>query len=467
MPPPQIAIVGRPNVGKSTLFNRIARQRISIVDPTPGVTRDRVSAIVTRDGCTFELVDTGGIGIVDRDDLGPAIEKQIEAAIRSSSVAVFLVDAREGLAAADRRVAERLRKLRKPVVVAANKCDAPKLDTEAAAFHALGFGDPVPVSATEGRGLDELFERLAPHLGETRAAEADPDFRLAVVGRRNVGKSTLVNALAHEERVIVSEVPGTTRDSIDVRIEKDGRSLVVVDTAGLRKRAAVEGTFEWYTLSRARAAVRRADVVFFVLDATLPIGQVEKQLADALYAQHRPTVVVVNKWDLVRKRAPERADTETFGRYYRKKLPVLAFAPIVFTTATEGKNIFAAVDLARALMKQSDARIPTARLNEVLADAMDRRPPPPSRNRVGRIYYATQASIRPPTIVLFVNDPVLFPGDHRRYLEGKIRDGGPFPEVPVRIQVRSRAGAAVRSARRRRNVAGEELEAPAGAGGMA
>lgn len=438
MPLPRIAIVGRPNVGKSSLFNRLARQRLAVVDAKPGTTRDRMMAAIEREGRWMELIDTGGLGVVDKDGLTPAIEAQVGRALDEATVAVLVVDVRSGPHPLDREFARRLRGGKLPVIVAANKADTPALDHEAAPFHTLGLGDPIPLSANEGRGMEELLEALAPHLGDSPGPPPPPAFRVAIVGPRNAGKSTFVNSLAGEERVIVSPVPGTTRDAIDVVIEKDGREIVIVDTAGFRRRGPISGTVEHWTQGRAEDAIPRADVALLMLDVTKPVGKVEKQLADLIVRFHRPCIVVANKYDL----AKDKVETGEFGDYFRRTLPMLAFAPIAFTTATTGQNASAVLDLAANLVKQADRRVPTAELNRVLSQAIDRNGTPRPGGREGRMYYCTQDDVRPPTLVLFVNLVECFTGDYLRYLGNHLRLHGYFPEIPIRFLLRARRRAA-------------------------
>jgi GTP-binding protein len=443
MPLPMIAIVGRPNVGKSSLFNSLVGRRVSIVDPTPGVTRDRVSAVCDVDDAYFELVDTGGYGIVDRDDLGPHIERQIRYAIDRAQVILFVVDAREGLTPLDRQTAELLRKSQARVRLLANKVDEPHMADAIGEFARLGFGEPVPVSAATGGGRWALLELIRAALpGPEEAAPPDPAMKIAIVGKRNAGKSSFINALAEEERVIVSEVPGTTRDAIDVQINKDGRPLVVIDTAGVRKKNKLADDVEHYSYLRVLQSIERADVVLFLIDSTVPIGQVDKKLAHAVAAEWKPCVLVVNKWDL----AKNRANTEDYGAYLAKVLPHLAYAPVAFTSAapadprsTAGRNVAAAVDLAASLFKQSNARVGTGRLNHALQNALQARAPKTKRGRKSpKFYYATQVSARPPTLVVFVNSPQLVTTDYERFLLNRFRESLPFSEIPIRLVFKPR-----------------------------
>ena len=436
---PIVAIVGRPNVGKSSLLNCIAQRRISIVDPTAGVTRDRVSAIVHVDDVYFEIVDTGGYGIEDRDGLTGDVEAQIEYAISAAALVLFVVDARDGLMPLDRRVAELLRRCRAPAVLVANKVDEPRTAAALGELNALGFGEPMSVSALHGRGRQELIEaiveRIRPLADERPTA---PVLRFAIVGRRNAGKSSFINSLVGEKRVIVSEVPGTTRDSVDVRFVRNGRTYVAIDTAGVRKKSRMAGDVEYYGYVRATGAIRRADVVLFFIDATVPVGEVEKRLAGYIAEHYKPCVLVVNKWDLARG----RASSDGYGEYLTKTMPMLDYAPIAFATATEAKNVQSVLDLARTLQKQADIRVETARLNDVLSQILATRGPSPKRGgRRPKIYYGTQIGTSPPTIVLFVNDPALIQPEYQRFLVNRLRERLPFDEVPIRLLFRSRRGA--------------------------
>lgn len=435
---PVIAIVGRPNVGKSSLFNAIARRRASIVEPTPGVTRDRVTAICEFDDLYFELVDTGGYGIVDRDDLDEHVERQIQFAVDRADLILFLVDAREGLHPLDQATAALLRRSQRAdrVRLLANKVDEPHMESGIGEFARLGYGEPLPVSAMSGYGKTALRQLIRETVGLTASgAPADPAMKLALIGKRNAGKSTFINALAGEERVIVSEIPGTTRDSIDVRFEKDGRSIVAIDTAGVRKRRKVEDGIEFYANTRVTRSIRRADVVLFLIDATTPVGQVDKRLAKLVAAEFKPCVLVINKWDL----AKGRASTTDFGHYLDQVLPEVRYAPVAFTSAISGRNTASAIDLAAAMFKQSRMRVTTGQLNQALKHAITTTAPRAKRGRrAPKFYYATQVATQPPTIVLFVNSAGLVQRDYERYLVNRFRETLPFGEIPIRLIMRPR-----------------------------
>lgn len=433
---PVIAIVGRPNVGKSSLFNAITRERTAIVEPTAGVTRDRVSTIVDLDGTYFELVDTGGVGVVDRDDLGDQVERQVHHAINQASMILFVVDARDGLTPLDRRAAELLRRHADRVYLLANKIDEPHMTHQVHDFLKLGFGEPIHVSAMSMYGMRELRERIMEFVAGTDAqTPADPALRFALLGKRNAGKSTFVNKLAGEERVIVSEIPGTTRDSIDVRFERDGRAFVAIDTAGVRKKRSLADDIEFFAYSRALRAMERADVILLLIDATVSVGSVDKRLAQLIHAAFKPCVIVVNKWDLAR----DRTDSVTYGEYLDEVLPEISFAPVAFTSAADGWNIHETIDLAYELFRQSDMRVSTGQLNQALQQAVDAHTPPATRGRKrARFFYATQVSTRPPTFVFFVNDPRLVTRNYERYLTNRFREVLPFHEIPIRLMFRAR-----------------------------
>jgi GTP-binding protein len=432
---PVVAIVGRPNVGKSSLFNCLARKRIAIVDPTAGVTRDRVSALVRAGTRFFEVVDTGGLGIQDVDNLTADIERQIDAAIDHASVILFVVDGREGLAPLDEEVAKRLRYVTKPILLVANKCDTDDLDSQSAEFYKLGRGKLVCVSAQQGRNrqllVDLIAERLPPPEDEAEDADRPVAMKLAIVGRRNTGKSTFINSLAEEERMIVSEVPGTTRDSVDVRFERDGLTFIAIDTAGVRKKRSLANDIEFYSLARAERSIRRADVVLLFLDAEVPVSKVDKQLAEYVLEQHKPAVFVVNKWDLMKP-----TPTSKFGHYLRATFPSLDYLPIAFITAKNGKNVRAVLNLAQNLFKQASQRVGTSELNRVVRAALEKNPPPMRQNRRPKVYFATQVSACPPTIVLFTNGPELFDPPYQRYLLGFFRDHLPFRDIPIKLYLR-------------------------------
>tara|TARA_B100000953_G_scaffold57476_1_gene45323 strand:- start:459 stop:1787 length:1329 start_codon:yes stop_codon:yes gene_type:complete len=433
---PVIAIVGRPNVGKSSLLNSFAGERISIVDSTPGVTRDRVSALVPFRDVVMEMVDTGGIGVVDQDDLSDHIERQIAFALEGANLILFVVDVRDGITPLDRMVAAKLRERSEeiPLILAANKVDHPNLESGVHEFHRLGLGDPHGVSANEGWGRKDLLQEISGKVWPTAGVETDPVMRIAVVGRRNVGKSTFVNAMAQEERVIVSEVPGTTRDAVDVRFQKDGREFVVIDTAGIQRRKGIKDSIEFYSQVRTLGAIQRADVVLFLLDASEEITRADKKLGETISKAHKVCVMVANKWDL----SGGKIATEAYAKYLSDRMPGMIYAPIVFTTAKESRNTQAAIDLAQSLYKRASLRAGTGELNRVMKAILKHRPPPAKKGKSGKIYYATQVAACPPIFVVFVNQPKAFSNDYRRYIANSLREALKFEEIPIRIIFRQR-----------------------------
>ena len=436
MPLPIIAIVGRPNVGKSSLFNMLAGRRTAIVEPTAGVTRDRITTICDINEKYFELVDTGGHGIVDRDDLSDHVERQIEYAIQKADIVLFVVDAREGLMPLDQNTAELLRPFHDRVRLVANKVDEPHMSAQTGEFIKLGFGEPITVSAANGSGrwsLTELIEECLAHSGDE--IPADPIMKIAVVGKRNAGKSSFINALAGEDRVIVSEVPGTTRDSIDVRFVKDNRTFVAIDTAGVRKKNKIQDDVEFYSHLRATAAIQRADVVLFLIDSTVKISQVDKRLGKLITGEHKPCILVVNKWDKVKS----LASSDDYGDYLGKVLPEMDYAPVAFTSAISGRNLQSTVDLATQLFKQANTRVGTGKLNQILQQAISTNLPSPKRGQKSpKFHYATQVTTRPPTIVVFVNSASLVTQNYQRFLLNRFRESLPFDEIPIRLTFRSR-----------------------------
>jgi GTP-binding protein len=384
------------------------------------------------------------MGIQDADNLTTDVEQQIQHAIDAAALVLFIVDVRDGVVPLDEEVARRLRAINKPVIFVANKADTDKLATHAGDFFRLGYGEPVCVSAEQKLGkqdlLDAIDQKLPPDDGEEPPAEAA--LKIAIVGRRNVGKSTFINSLAEDQRVIVSEVPGTTRDSIDVRFERDGKSFVAIDTAGVRKKTTLANDIEYYSLHRAERSIRRADVVLHFFDARHRIGRVDKQLAEYILEQHKPAIFVVNKWDLIKTMIP----TEKMANYVRGTFPMLDYVPIAFITAKKGKNVLRLLQLAIQLYKQAGTRVSTGDLNRAIRGAVDANPPVMRTNRQPKIFYATQIGTHPPTIVLFTNGPDLFDHTYVRYLTKVLRDMFPFSEVAIKLVLRAKGEAARRLA---------------------
>lgn len=434
---PQVVIVGRPNVGKSSLFNWLAGRRLTIVDPTPGVTRDRVSYLLQIGDRFVELVDTGGMGTQDADNLTEQIEHQIEQALDTASIILHVVDTQAGLLPLDQEVAKRLRYVEVPILCVANKTDTPAKDAQAQEFYKLGR-KVIATSVTHNRGKEELLEeirqRLPPPPPEGEPTLPAPEMKLAIVGRRNVGKSTFINTLVHADRMITSEIPGTTRDSVDVRFELDSKAFIAIDTPGVLRPRSISTDLDFYSLHRAQRSIRRADVVLLFLDPTQHVTKLDKQLADYIAQQYKPCLFVVNKWDLAAGSVP----TEKWALYIRDSFPSMTYAPIAFITGKTGKNVKAMLNHAQMLFKQSGQRVPTAELNKLLRAALTHNPPATQQGRKPRIYYGTQVGVQPPTLVLFCNAPQWLSAPYQRYLLGFLRENLPFSEVPIKLYLRRR-----------------------------
>lgn len=436
MPVPQVAIIGRPNVGKSSLFNWLARRRLAIVDDFEGVTRDRMTTLMEEEGRFFELIDTGGMGIEDPDDLTADVVHQIELAINSADIFLVVVDVQAGLMPLDQEVIERLRGIDRPVILVVNKADQQHHDIHADEFHQLARGHMIKVSTTQNRNRQDLIELIVdrlPEFGDTDVG--DPEMKLTIVGRRNVGKSTFVNTLAESDRMIVSEVAGTTRDSVDVRFEVDGQTFMAIDTPGLRKRKSVRTDLEFYSTHRAQRSVRRADVVLMFFDAAEKTSKVDKQLVGYIMEHHKPVIFVVNKWDLYHGSVP----TDRWVKYLRSQFSTLSYAPIAFITGETGKNVRTLLNHSAMLFKQARERVSTGILNRVLHAAVEAHAPPMHQGRRPKIYYATQVSTEPPTIVIMCSDAKAFGNDYQRYLLSVLRDHLPFGEVPIKLYLQKRS----------------------------
>ena len=437
---PKVVIIGRPNVGKSSIFNWLAGRRLAIVDDVAGVTRDRMIHLLRHNEVFFEIVDTGGIGINDVDDLSDEIEDQIQLAMDSADVILFVVDTRSGMLALDREVARRLRYIDKPIICVANKTDEPEMDPEADEFYGLGRGKLVRVSALQNRNRDLLLDMISKRVPQLTDEELmneniEPsEMKIALVGRRNVGKSTFINSLTQAERMIVSEVAGTTRDSVDVHFELDGKSFIAIDTAGIRKRKSVRTDVEFYSTHRAQRSIRRADVTLMFFDCSQRISQVDKQLCKYIADNYKACIFVVNKWDLMVEHMP----TERWVTYLRDTFQTMWHVPIAFITGQTGKNMKALLNHAQMLFKQSRQRVSTSYLNRLIRGAVERQPPPIFKNRRPKIYYCTQVSTEPPTIVIKCNNPKAFAPDYRRYLLSVLRDQLEFGEVPIKMYLQRR-----------------------------
>jgi GTP-binding protein len=447
---PKVVIVGRPNVGKSSLLNWMAGKRISVVEPTAGVTRDRVTYLMHVGERYFELVDTGGIGIVDSDDLSADIEKQINIGINEADLILFVVDANDGTVPLDEQVARRLRISGKKVLVIANKCDSPKRDFETPQFLRLMRVPIVITSVHANRNRDELLTAIVKHLpaaydeesADGERLSADPELKLAVVGRRNAGKSTFINSLAETDRMIVSEIPGTTRDSVDVRFELDGKAFIAIDTPGVRKRKSLANDIEYYGLTRAKRSIRRADVVLMFFDCEKEVSQVDKQLVGEITENFKPCIFVVNKWDLARG-TMNMAD---WTDYLFENFPYARHIPVCFVTGRDGRNIKRLVNLAQSIAKQARLRVSTSALNQAVRAAVLGNRPPMRATKQPKIYFAAQVAVEPPTIVLKCNHPQLFDRSWQRYLLGVLREALPFKEVPIKVYYRARTNAAAGAA---------------------
>ncbi|MEM6459067.1 MAG: ribosome biogenesis GTPase Der [Planctomycetota bacterium] len=467
---PKIVIVGRPNVGKSSLLNRLAGRRVSIVDPTAGVTRDRVGTPISlpaspgapaSEDRPAELIDTGGYGIEDSQNLTAEVERQIAEGLAEADLVLFVVDAQAGVVPLDRTVARVLRgggAQAKPTLLVANKVDAENLESAVYEFMSLGFGEPVAVSAETKYRLSHLIQAIRDRLPESAGPgdTVDPGVRLALVGKRNAGKSTLVNALAGGRRVIVSERAGTTRDSVDVRMELETaagpRVVTCIDTAGVRKTKSLDGDIEFYAQHRSLRSVRRADVCLLLIDAAVPVSQVDHQLVGEINKHHRPTVIVVNKWDL----AEAEHTRESYAEYLDQTLKGLSFAPIVFVSAQREEGMREVVAMALNLHDQATHRVSTSKLNQFIELVTAERGPAASKGgKAPKVYYATQLSADPPTVALFVNAPELFDANYQRFLLNRMRDELPFAEVPIRLLVRKRPRADAERRATRHDAAGE------------
>jgi GTP-binding protein len=430
-------------VGKSSILNWLARKRISVVEPTAGVTRDRVTYLMHEGDRYFELVDTGGIGIVDSDDLSADIERQIDTAIDEATLILFVVDVTTGLVPLDRHVADRLRKIEKPILLVVNKCDSPRQEQEIGEFYSLLKARAVCTSVLGERNRDKLLAAILRELPPAEDVEhadgekfaADPELKVAIVGRRNVGKSTFINALAQAPRMIVSEIPGTTRDSVDVRFELDGKSFVAIDTPGVRKKKSLANDIEFYGLTRALRSIRRADVVLMFFDASQTVSMVDKQLVGEIADQYKPCIFVVNKWDLGQE---AQMTTEKWSNYLIESFGTMRYVPVAFITAREEVNVKKLINLAQTIAKQARLRVSTGQLNSVIERIVERNHPPMRKNRNPKIFFATQIDVAPPTIVVKCNEPSLIDRGWQRYLLTALHDELPFPEVPIKVYYRSR-----------------------------
>ena len=437
MSKPVVAIVGRPNVGKSTLFNVLAGERISIVQDTPGVTRDRIYAEVSWLDYNFTLIDTGGIEPDSGDIILSQMREQAQIAIDTADVIIFITDVRQGLVDADQKVADMLRRSKKPVILAVNKVDDfKKYMPDVYEFYNLGIGDPVPVSAASRLGIGDLLDEVAKHFTQEMLEEAEDDRpRIAIVGKPNVGKSSLINKLTGENRVIVSDIAGTTRDAIDTDIKYNGKEYVFIDTAGLRRKNKIKEELERYSIIRAVTAVERADVVIIVIDATEGVTEQDAKIAGIAHERGKGIIIAVNKWDAIEK------DDKTIYKHTEKIRQILSFMPyaeILFISAKTGQRTGRMFETIDVVLENNSMRVATGVLNEIMAEAVAMQQPPTDKGKRLKLYYITQAAVKPPTFVIFVNDKNLMHFSYTRYLENKIREAFGFKGTSLKFIIRER-----------------------------
>lgn len=438
MAKPIVAIVGRPNVGKSTLFNRLVGSRKAIVEDIPGVTRDRLYDSTDWLDREFIIIDTGGIRLDEKDSLTREVKMQAELAIEEADVIVFVVDGRDGIATEDEQVANLLRKSDKPIVLTANKIENFGKQMDYYDFYSLGLGDPIPISAMHGMNTDELLDAIIARFKPLGKQEEDDDTtKIALIGRPNVGKSSMVNAFLGEPRVIVSDIPGTTRDAIDTLFQYNGRKYTLIDTAGIRKKSRIKEATEKYSVIRSLKSIERADVVLIMLDATEGVLEQDQRIAGYVTEQAKANIIVVNKWDLVEK---DEHTINKFDKKIREDLKFLSYAPIMYVSALTKKRIFKVLEIVDFVAEQHHRRIATAELNRVINEAMMLNPLPGGGKKKVKIYYSTQVRTAPPTFVLFANHPELVHFSYLRYLENTMRTNFGFEGTPIRLLVRQKTG---------------------------
>lgn len=435
---PIVAIVGRPNVGKSTLFNVLAGEKISIVDDRPGVTRDRIYADVTWLDMDFTLIDTGGIEPESTDVILAQMREQAQTAIDTADVIIFITDVRQGLVDDDDKVADMLRRSKKPVVLAVNKVDNPKKqELDIYEFYNLGLGEPFGISAANRLGLGELLDEVTSYFDRDYLDEEEDDRpRVAIIGKPNVGKSSIINALCGEQRVIVSDIPGTTRDAVDTTVTRNGREYVFIDTAGLRRKSKIKEELERYSIIRAVSAVERADVVLMVIDATEGVTDQDTKIAGIAHERGKGIIIVVNKWDAVEK------DDKTIYRYTEKIRDALSYMPyarLLFVSAKTGQRLDKLFDIIDVVIENHSRRIATGVVNEIISEATALNQPPSDKGKKLKIFYTTQVGVKPPAFVIFVNDKELMHFSYLRYLENKIREAFGFEGTPIKFFVRERS----------------------------
>ncbi len=435
---PIVAVVGRPNVGKSTLFNKIAGERISIVEDKPGVTRDRIYAEVEWLKYNFTLIDTGGIEPKSEEIIPAQMRRQAELAMETADVIVFIVDGREGLTSVDRDVAELLRKTKKPVIVTLNKVDTRHQSENFYEFYELGMGDPVEISAAQGLGIGDLLDEIVQHFNTDGTGEYDDDvIKVAMIGKPNVGKSSLINRILGEDRVIVSDIAGTTRDAIDTPFTDGEDRYVLIDTAGIRRKSRITENIEKYSIIRAIAAVEKSDVCLLVIDASEGVTEQDKKIAGYSHENGKGMVIVVNKWDIIEK---DNHTMNEFIKQIRNELTYISYAPIVFVSALTGQRMNKILEEVKHVSNQNAMRIPTGSLNEVIGEAILLNQAPSDKGKRLKVFYATQASVKPPTFILFINDKELMHFSYLRYLENKIRENFGFEGTPIRFILREKTG---------------------------
>ena len=436
MQKPIVAVVGRPNVGKSTFFNKLIGKRLSIVDDTPGVTRDRIYAECEWRNIPFILIDTGGIEPDTKDIILSQMRIQAEIAIETADVILFMVDGRSGITAADREVADMLMRTGKKVLLIANKIDSVKLPEDFYDFYEFGLGEPIAISSTNMLGLGDVLDLIVEHFPKDLGEEEDEDtIKIAVIGKPNVGKSSLVNALLGEERVIVSEVAGTTRDSIDTPFTHNGDKYVLIDTAGIRRKSKVEETIERYSVIRAISAIERSDVCLLMIDAIEGVTEQDKKIAGLAHEAGKGIIIVVNKWDLIDK---DNSTMKKFENDLKVELPFMLYAPSVFISVLKRQRIFNVIEMAKHVSEMCALRISTGQLNGVLSDAILMNQPPSDKGKRLKIYYATQVGVKPPLISFKINDRELMHFSYSRYLENKIRAAFGFQGTPIKFVFREK-----------------------------
>ncbi len=435
MSKPLVAVVGRPNVGKSTFFNRVVGKRVAIVEDTPGVTRDRIYAEAEWQNVHFALIDTGGIEPASEEIIPAQMRAQAEIAMDTSDVIVFMVDGKAGLTADDREVANMLRRTGKPVILVVNKVDTPNLPDDFYDFYELGIGDPMPISAANMLGIGDVLEEIVKSFPEGSDTEEDDSIGIAVIGKPNVGKSSIINELTGENRVIVSPIAGTTRDSIDTPLEIDGEKFTLIDTAGIRRKSKVNEDIEKYSVIRAVAAIERCDVCLLMIDATEGITEQDKKIAGVAHEAGKGIVIVVNKWDLIEK---DSHTMKNFQKEIDKELTFMSYAPSVFISVKDKLRVKNVIFMAKAVAENRAMRVPTGQLNSLISDAILMKQPPSDKGKRLKIYYATQVGVKPPLFSFKINSRPLMHFSYARYLENKIRESFGFEGTSIKFVFREK-----------------------------